>query len=134
MPAYCNYAGFLLLYGISFNRREWMFNIFAKVIIVEYKNSISIYDSFDKVKRDSALLEHVNSDMSIKGGITEKEAVLCSDGESDYHVKIFAVNRFKYQFLDDVVRTTYEHFKSSFIKSAFDVDNFSAYSFRKYSN
>lgn len=111
-----------------------MFNIFAKVIIVEYRNSISIYDSFDKVKRDSALLEHINSDMSIKGGVTQKSAILCSDGESDYHVKIFAVNRFKYQFLDDVVRTTYEHFKSSFIKSAFDVDNFSAYSFRKYIN
>lgn len=110
-----------------------MFNIFAKAIIVEYNNSISIYDSFDKVKRDSALLKHVNPDMSIKDGSSEKSVVLCSDGESEYPVKIFSVHRFKYHFLDDVVRTTYEHFKSSFIKSAFDVDNFSAYSFKKYS-
>lgn len=108
-------------------------NILAKVIIVEYVNSISIYDSYKKIKADSELREHVLSNMKLKNGKSSLETGLCSDGETVYPVTIYSVNRFNYKFLKDIVKVNYEHFKSTFNKSCFDLDNFSAYSFRKYS-
>ncbi len=108
-----------------------MFNIFSKVIIVEYENSISIYDNFEKVKNDFALLEHVNNNMTLKDNVKYKSATLCSDGNNDYLVNIYSVNRFDYKFLDDKVKLAYQQFKESFTKSSFDIDAFKAFSFKK---
>ncbi len=108
-----------------------MFNIFSRSIIVEYENSISIYDNFEKVKNDFALLEHVNDNMTLKDNVKNKSVILCSDGETEYSVTLYSVHRFDYKFLDDKVKSAYQQFKESLTKSSFEIDSFKAFSFKK---
>lgn len=109
-----------------------MFNfLFKKVILVEYDDRISVYDSFEKVKRNDALLPHVNKNMTLKNGQKSFQAELHCGAEYVEPVTIYAVSHFNRLHLSDAASCAYHQFKSILTRSSCDWDGFSAYSFKK---
>jgi hypothetical protein len=105
--------------------------LFKKVIVVEYDDRISIYDTFKKVKRNDALLEYVNSNLTLKSGSKSMPAELHTGAEFYYPVTLYAAHRFNFLHLSDAASCAYHQFKSVLIRSSCDWDGFSAYSFKK---
>jgi hypothetical protein len=109
-----------------------MFNLlFKKVIVLEQESYISIYDDFSKVTRNTALMSHVNKNMTLKNGLASDFVDITTEHGQLERVIIYAVNRFKFRHLSDASSCAYHQFKSYLTRSSCDWDRYSAYSFRK---
>lgn len=108
----------------------WNF-LFKKVIVVEYDYRISVYDSFEKVKKNDALLPYINKNMMLKNGQKSFNAELHCGAEYVEPVVIYSVNFFNRLHLSDAASCAYHQFKSILTRSSCDWDNYSAYSFKK---
>lgn len=105
--------------------------LFKQVIVVEYDDHISIYDTFEKVKRNDALLPYVNKNMTLQSGKTSINADLHTGAEFYYPVTLYAAHRFNFLHLSDAASCAYHQFKSLLTRSSCDWDRYSAYSFKK---
>jgi hypothetical protein len=105
--------------------------LFKKVIVVEYEDRISIYDTFEKVTNNDALLPYVNKNLTLKNGLISINADLHTGAEYYYPVTIYAAHRFNFLHLSDAASCAYHQFKSILTRSSCDWDGFSAYSFKK---
>lgn len=105
--------------------------LFKKVIVVEYDDRISIYDTFEKVKRNDALLAYVNSNLTLKNGSDSMSADLHTGAEFYFPVTLYSAHRFNFLHLSDAACCAYHQFKSVLTRSSCDWDGFLAYSFKK---
>lgn len=109
-----------------------MFNLlFKKVIVLEHESHVSIYDDFSKVTRNTALMRHVNSNMTLKTGMSTGGVEIPNEHGQMEKATVYAVNRFKFRHLSDAASCAYHQFKSYLTRSSCDWDRYSAYSFRK---
>jgi len=110
-----------------------MFRLFSKkVIVVEYPNSVSIYDSYSKVKKDTELLQFVDSDMSLKSKSSSLEALVVNPNDESFTIIIYSINKNTTNRLSPAAKHAFNRYYFSFFKSYLDLDIFSAFSFSKH--
>lgn len=105
--------------------------LFQRVIVVEYDDRVSVYDSFEKVQKNDALLPYVNKNMTLKDGVKSLNTELHCGAEYFEPVIVYSVNRFNRLHLSDAASCAYHQFKSFLTRSSCDWDSYSAYSFKK---
>ncbi len=110
-----------------------MFSIFNKrYVLVEYKDTLSLYDSFEKVKNDHSLVNYVNKNMKLKSGTLSNKVILCSDGQTDYPVNIYSITKDDIEKLPEEIKSAVSYFFAVgfFDRKHLNKDSFKAYSFR----
>jgi len=110
-----------------------MFAIFKKrYVLVEYKETLSLYDSFEKVKNDNSLMNYVSQNMKLKSGTLSNKVVLCSDGQPYCPVTLYSITKDDIDKLPEEIKSAVSYFfsVSFFDRKHLNKDIFKAYSFR----